>query len=564
MADFFSEKIRIIHDGLANIQDASFPLDPDVQFPNDANCLNDFSPLSEEEVRKIIIQSATKSCCLDPVPTQLVKDCLDVLLPIITRIINKSFETCTVPKSFKVAAVTPILKKANLIAEILKNFRPISNLPFLSKVLEKAASKQLLHHKDTKNLREKNQSAYRKYHSTETALVRIQHDLLQALDKKHCVFMIMLDLSAAFDTVNHRKLLDRLYTSYGIRGSVHEWISSYLTGRRQFVTIKGERSQEHIKTCDVPQGSILGPNFYEDYTAGPLGHIFRKHGVQFHIYADDTQAYVSFAEDDEAAALIRLEACLSEVRQWMAANWLKLNDTKTEFIAFGSQGRLKTLKTDCVTIGEEHVTLTDSVKSIGAVLDSTMKGEKQISAICKSAWFHLFQISKVKQYLTEKQLQVVVHAYVTGRLDQNNSLLVGLPKTSLRRLQMVQNASARMIRGIRKRDHITPILMQLHWLPIQQRILFKVLLLVYKSVNGKGPDYLKELLVPYIPSRSLRSGSHLLLQEPDYHYVETRKRAFGYIGPREWNLLPIHIRSCDSIDCFKRALKTYLFDIAYC
>ena len=136
MADYFTEKIKLIHDGLTELQNQPFDLDNDVQFSNDENCLYDFKAVSESDIEKIIKKSASKSCILDPIPTHLVKQCLDVLVPVITRIVNKSFSTATVPTSFKLAAITPILKKANLIPEILKNFRPISNLPFVSKVLD--------------------------------------------------------------------------------------------------------------------------------------------------------------------------------------------------------------------------------------------------------------------------------------------------------------------------------------------------------------------------------------------------------------------------------------------
>ena len=563
MATFFSEKISIIHEGLAELQDGSVQLDPDREFKECDHCLNDFSPITEDEVCKIIKQSKTKSCCLDPLPTQLVKECLDVLLPLITRIINQSFATANVPKAFKIAAVTPILKKANLIAELLNNFRPISNLPFLSKIIEKAAAKQLIYHKNTHKLREKMQSAYREYHSTETALLRIHEDLLLSLDKKQCVFMTMLDLSAAFDTVNHQKLLDRLHTTYGIRGNAHKWIQSYLTGRRQFVTVKGEQSKEQDKTCDVPQGSILGPNLYEDYTAVPVGSILRKHNILFHIYADDTQVYLPFNLDEETDSLHRVELCLQEIKQWMAMNWLKLNDSKTEFIIFGSKKNLHTIQSQAVTIGGSQISVTDSVKSIGATLDSTLSLEKQISATCKSAWYHLHLISKIKKYLTHKQIVSVIHAYVTSRLDQNNSLLIGLPKKSLNRLQMVQNASARLIMGLKKADHITPTLIKLHWLPVEKRVIFKVLLLVYKSLHGQGPEYLTELLVPYVPSRTLRSGTEDKLSVPRCHYEHTRKRAFSIRGPTEWNKLPHKVKSCPSVNNFKHTLKTHLFRLAY-
>ena len=236
---------------------------------------------------------------------------------------------------------------------------------------------------------------------------------------------------------------------------------------------------ERIKTCDVPQGSILGPNLYEDYTSVPLGDIFRKHGISFHIYADDTQAYLPFSTDDEEKALQQLEACLSEIRDWMAHNWLKLNDDKTEFIIFGAKDHVNSLQTSCITVGGDQIGSAKSVKSIGATLDSTLKLEQQIALTCKSAWYHLHQISRVKKYLSQDQIKTLVHAYVTSRLDQNNALLVGLPKKSLHPLQMVQNASARLIMGIKKHDHISPTLIELHWLPVEQRIIFKLLLLVY-------------------------------------------------------------------------------------
>ena len=152
--------------------------------------------------------------------------------------------------------------------------------------------------------------------------------------------MVMLDLSAAYDTVNHATLLDRLFRRYGIRDNAHAWVSSYLKDRRQFVIIKGERSDEKVKDCDVPQGSVLGPTLYEDYTAPPLAAIFRKHGISFHIYADDTQAYIPFDLPQEEESLARLEACLEEVRVWMTANWLTLNNGMSEVIMFGSKKSL--------------------------------------------------------------------------------------------------------------------------------------------------------------------------------------------------------------------------------
>ena len=557
---FFHEKIRMIHEGLQSVQDPSF-----IPIPEsfDGELFTDFRPVSEEDVAKIIKSSPSKSCSLDPIPTQLLKQCLDILIPIITRIVNQSFEQGYVPHAFKLAAVIPLLKKADLIAEILKNFRPISNLPYLSKVLEKVATKQFIHHKEAHKLREPRQSAYRANFSTETALLRINHDLLMSKDKKECTLMCLLDLSAAFDTVSHDVLLRRLADRYGIAGTAHAWITSYLHERRQFVTIGGHKSREMVKDCDVPQGSVLGPNLYEDYTAPPVGQIFRKHNIEFMIYADDTQAYLSSDPNSIQDSIKRLELCLEELRQWMANNWLKLNDSKTEFIVFCNEKAHSNVSDVSIQLGDAVIHQEKSVRSIGAHLDSGLTMQKQISAICKAAWYYLYQIGKISSYLSKGQVKTLVHAQVTSRLDCNNSLLIGLPKKDTKRLQTVQNAAARLIMGIKKRDHVTPALMELHWLPVEQRVVFKVLLLVYKALHDQGPDYLKELLQTYTPSRTLRSSSDNLLVVPPCRYADTRKRAFGIRGPQEWNSLPKDIREKTTVEAFKRAIKTHLFRVAF-
>jgi hypothetical protein len=221
------------------------------------------------------------------------------------------------------------------------------------------------------------------------------------------------------------------------------------------------------------------------------------------------------------------------------------------------------VKTESLCIGELNGVPSATVKNIGVHLDSMVKMDKQTSATCKAAWFHLYQISKIRKYLTKEQTKSIVHAHVTSRLDQNNSLLIGLPHKCLTRLQLIQNASARLIVGLKKRDHITPTLKVMHWLPIEQRILFKLLLLTFKSLHDQGPSYLKELLIPYTPPRTLRSSSDNLLCVPTTHYVETSKRAFGVIAPREWNKLPPNVRNKSSVTSFKTALKTHLYRIAY-
>ena len=201
------------------------------------NFLSNFKNITEEEVSKLILKSPSKSCELDPIPTWLLKKCIDPLTPLITRIINASINEATVPHSFKVAHIRPLLKKKSLNKQVLKNYRPVSNLPFISKILEKVIAEQFEQHVAQNNLAVTEQSAYRKDHSTETALLKVQSDILEIIDQGKTAGLILLDLSAAFDTIDQDMLIKRLTDSYHINGAALEWYKSYLIGREQSAVI---------------------------------------------------------------------------------------------------------------------------------------------------------------------------------------------------------------------------------------------------------------------------------------------------------------------------------------
>lgn len=185
--------------------------------------------------------------------------------------------------------------------------------------------------------------------------------------------------------------------------------------------------------------------------------------------------------------------------------------------------------------------------------------DQHISKICSTAHQQLYSIGKIRSYLTKSSTEKLVHALITSRIDYCNSLLYGLPASKLNRLQRVQNTAARLITKTRKRDHITPTLFKLHWLPIPERIEFKILLLVFKSKNGLAPDYLSELLIPYQPARALRSANQDLLTVPSYK-SQYNRHSFSVVGPTLWNDLPHYIKDTSSINIFKSRLKTYLFN----
>ena len=381
-----------------------------------------------------------------------------------------------------------------------------------------------------------------------------------SIDSGKCVFLVLLDLSAAFDTVSHDILLDRLSTDSGISGSALSWISSYLTNRTQSVLVSGKYSDPTHLRYGVPQGSVLGPALFSDYSS-PVASLIRSFNIIAHCYADDTQLYVPFTPGvDEGEVRNKLEDCIDALRVWMNKNRLKLNDKKTEFIIFGTSAGLKKVATTTIRVGQEAISACDKVRNIGAMFDSEMKMDTQVNTMCKSAWFHLYTIGKIRSYLSDDQTKSVVHAYVTSKLDGNNALLIGPRRDYLiDKLQLVQNAAAKIITKSKKFDHVTPLLRQLHWLPISKRITFKVLLLMYKSLNDMGPAYLRDLLIYYRPKREGLRHDPLSLEVPGTELVTYGDRTFRVVAAKAWNQLPKNIQTAKTVDRFKADLKTHLF-----
>ncbi|KAF7243586.1 putative RNA-directed DNA polymerase from transposon BS, partial [Varanus komodoensis] len=313
-------------------------------------------------------------------------------------------------------------------------------------------------------------SGFRPGYGTESALVALYDDLCRERDRGSASLLVLLDLSAAFDTIDHGILQDRL-AGLGVGGTALQRFRSHLNGRFQKVVL-GDYGSAPWQLCHgVSQGSILSPLLFNVYMK-PLGEVIRRCGLRNHQYADDTQLYFSFSTNPGEAVAV-LNRCLAEVMGWMRANKLKLNPDEREVLLVGGsgfgEGELN------LVLNGVALPLRDKVRSLGVLLDPELSLEAQVTAVARSAFFQLWLIHQLCPYLEYDCLVTVTHALVTSHLYFCNALYVGLPLKTVRILQLVQNRAARLLTGTGRYVHMTPVLRQLHWLPIEVRAQFKVL-----------------------------------------------------------------------------------------
>ena len=411
------------------------------------------------------------------------------------------------------------------------NYRPISNLSFLSKLLERVVFTQIEFYLDASKLLPSHQSAYRKFHSTETLLARVASDS----------------------------------RSFGISDQALRWFTSYLTDRFQSIHFAGKTSSSTLVSCGVPQGSVLGPLLFLLYTAD-IGSIASKYNITSHSFADDTQLYLS--GDPSEAQFLRSStvACINEITEWCAANKLKLNPNKTEFLWSATARRQDQLDYTSIHLSDRDIRPSKVVRNLGVLIDSQLSFSQPVNNITSKSYSELRRLKSFRRSLPLHAARTLVNSLLVSRIDYCNCLLAGAPAKITDKLQPVMNAAAKIVCGLKKYDHIKQHMRDtLHWLPVPQRVTYKLCLLTYKTIHSRAPEYLIELCKPVAQSESrcrLRSAStgDLLVPRTTTSFAD---RAFACAGPRAWNNLPPELRRTKTLDTFKKHLKTFLFKQAY-
>ena len=552
----FTSKILAIREATAG--------SPPPSFPSTDFSLSDLSPVSSQELRRIILASAPKTCELDPLPTFLLQEYVDVLLPLLTVLCNRSLQEGILPPSQKKSILVPVLKRDGLDASEPANFRPIANVSFLSKIIEKIVAFQLTAYLEMNNLLPVYQSGFRKGHSTETLLLRLLSDIYGAIDRSQVSLLALLDVSAAFDSVDHDILLRRLSVSFGLSGNFLDWLGSFLHDRSFSVVYGPTRSLWVPAPFGLPQGSVLGPLLYILYTAD-LGPLLAANAVLSQSYADDVQAYLHCLASDAAPTVRAMSRALDVLGAWMSSNRLRLNPSKTQFIWLGTRQQLAKIDLAALATEFPQFAFSTTVRDLGVTLDQELTFARHIHQLCRDCYYQLRQLRVVSRSLTTNAASTLIHSFVVTRLDLCCALYAGLPAVRLGCLERVLRTAARLIGHIPKFGHVTAFMRDvLHWLPIPQRIVYRLSALVWRCLLGSAPVYLQELCRSTLDvqgRRALRSSTHGELLVPRARTALRQHRAFSVAGPMVWNGLPLTLRLIPRVhlDAFYSSLKTILF-----
>ena len=517
-----------------------------------------FNLFSAFDVKRTILSIDSNAVGSDNISRAMIVPLIDLLAPVIAKILNTSISSGIFPSSWKDAHVIPLPKKANPVN--FSDLRPISILSFISKVLEKLVHSQLVSFLTEHNLFNPFQSGFRTGHSTTTALVKITDDIRLGMENQEVTILTLLDFSNAFNTVNFDILL-AILRSLNISPTVIDWFRSYIHGRRQRIRVEDTLSSWCDVTAGVPQGGVLSPLLFSLF----IHSITSDLSSSYHLYADDLQIYCRAKTSDLSLAIGKINYDLDKICAWSRSFGLNVNPQKTQAIIIGSsriRSRIDFELLPTIIFDGVQVPLSETVRNLGVLFDGTMSWKPHVAEVSRRVFAAYSSLRRLKNFLPTKTKITLAQSLLLPIIDYADTCYPDLSGVLLNKIDRLQNLFIRFIFGLRKFDHISHHRSQLKWLPIRRRRDLHVLSLLYSILfNRYSPVYLKERFVfrSSVLNRSLRISHDLSLDMPP-HSTDFYSNSFTIHAVRLWNSLPISIRQASSIHSFKRQLKTYFLN----
>lgn len=517
----------------------------------------DFKMESEETVLKLIgkikLNVATGN---DNIGSKLIKDAKFTITPLLTQIINLSYETSTFPETLKQATIKALHKKND--PDDISNYRPISILPTLSKVFERAGSDQLICYLEENKLIKQHQHAYRIMHSTKTCLFEVVNHIYKMIDAKRYTAVASLDLSKAFDSISHTLLLQKL-SHLGLSEHSLHWIKSYLTARKQRIKFKNYISTEEEVSSGVPQGSIIGPLLFLCFT-NDLAEQF-KDQCKIVAYADDTQLIIDAASLKQLER--KIECAITTAQKWYSENSMKNNIGKTEVLVINiKRAPVNRMKIRIKDEGKEILLKPQNhIKILGILLDDKLNWTKQVSNVKKKSMNVTRNIHRINHLLPYKLRIHLYTALICPQFDYADIVWGGCGVVNSQRLQTVQNFAVKSITGNKKSDSATQSFQKLKFLRLHQRRYLHEATFTHKSLLFHNPDEINSSYFQQISTGNTRQSTEGKLILPKHSTTKYQNSPF-YRCIKSWNSCPTHIETGNE-KTHKSALHKHLIHQSY-
>ena len=475
---------------------------------------------------------------------------------------------------WKTAKVIPLYKKDDPLSP--KNYRPVAILPIISKILEKSVFMQVIQYMETNQLLHPNHHGFRSYHTTTTGLIQLYDSWVEAIERKEFAGVCFLDLSAAFDIVDHPLLLQKLGL-YGFSDTSLQWVNSYLSGRSQTVYIEGTQSKILPVPIGVPQGSILGPLFYVIFT-NELPELIHHHppspDKKYNMICRPCGTLCCYADDSSFSSTssclesmeTQLKSNYDAIAAFMNNNRLKLNSDKTHLMLLGTDSAWRnklTPRSISLNTGQERIQTTDCEKLLGGFIAQNLKWTQHIllneNSLVKQLGKRVVALKKISRVADFKTRKMLADGLFMSKLIYLIPLWGGCEKFLIKSLQVVQNKAARAVAKVGIYTPVQTLLRQCNWLSVHQLVFYHTTILLFKTIQNKNPKHLYDMTSTELAYVTRADSTGKLSVAADYIPEQgLNRRSYKWRSVRFWNELPVHIRTMTNLTMFKSKLKAWV------